>query len=280
MSQEQDALDAAYRRASAAAAGRPAAATRRAILEQAANAARARAPAANDSRFMWRAVAGVAVLGVAVLVWRQVDHRMPGQTRQVISLPAMTDQVPMEAAATTAPAPVPAPAQKAMPQAMPEAVPPATAPLARREQPFAAPTPEALPAAAPPAPEMAADTVPREADLQLTANESLAGAARAAAAPATELARSIDRRDRAVADLLREHFPAIFQSRDQHTVWLVRDAQGTVVMTGELGAAQQLGDITTLLQPTYGASLGSWRSQTVTNARNQRIVMAIAELRP
>lgn len=62
-----------YRRASDAEAGRPGDSTRNAILEGARAAARSRQPAANDSRYAWSAAAGIAVLGIALLLWRQAD---------------------------------------------------------------------------------------------------------------------------------------------------------------------------------------------------------------
>ncbi|MEO6366840.1 MAG: hypothetical protein ABIP38_02490, partial [Steroidobacteraceae bacterium] len=77
--EERDALTDEYRRASAEQAGRPGAAVRKAILAEAAAAANRRAPAANDSRYLWRGIAGVAVLGFAILMWKQVDHRIPGE---------------------------------------------------------------------------------------------------------------------------------------------------------------------------------------------------------
>lgn len=79
--QKDQQLDAAYRRASASEAGRPDAKTRAAILAAAAAAARRRTPAANESRYLMRAVAGLAVIGVGLLVWRQTDHRLPGDAR-------------------------------------------------------------------------------------------------------------------------------------------------------------------------------------------------------
>jgi hypothetical protein len=71
----------AYRRASAADAGRPSGATRAAILAEARAAAAARAAdvppyAANEPRFRWARIAGgvaasLAVFGVALMVWRE-----------------------------------------------------------------------------------------------------------------------------------------------------------------------------------------------------------------
>jgi hypothetical protein len=65
-----------YRRASHAQAGRPGESTRKAILEGARVAARSRQPAANDARYAWSAAAGIAVLGIALLLWRQSDPRL------------------------------------------------------------------------------------------------------------------------------------------------------------------------------------------------------------
>jgi hypothetical protein len=261
MSQEQDALDSAYQRANADAAERPSSATRQVILEQAAKSARQHTPAANDSRFVWRAVAGVAVLGVAVLVWRQVDQRMPGQAPQVLAVPAMTDAAPTIAAT--------------------QEVPFQAASAATREARTPSPSPPP-PASPPPEQVLRAELASVEVEAPIAANESLAIAAAAPAPPAAlDRSRAADSaREPEASDLLREHFPAASQSRERRTVWLVRDAQGTIVASGELGAAQQLDDITNQLAPTYGASLGNWRTQTVTNDRNQSIVVAIAELRP
>ncbi len=71
-----DELTRAYRQSSDAEAGAPSPAIRAAILAEARAAALRRKPAANDSRYVWRAAAGIAVLGVAVILWRQVDHRL------------------------------------------------------------------------------------------------------------------------------------------------------------------------------------------------------------
>src|SRR5690606_19178947 len=82
----EEELDAAYRQASDAEAGRPAAYTREAILAEAQAAARRRTPAANEPRYFWRAVAGLAVMGGAVMSWRQTDEPMPGDAPQVTAV--------------------------------------------------------------------------------------------------------------------------------------------------------------------------------------------------
>ena len=97
----RDALTDAYRKASADDAGRPSAAVRNAILAEATAATRRRTPAANDSRYLWRGVAGVAVLGFALLLWQQVDHQMPGDAPAVVAVPAEFESNKLEAAAPT-----------------------------------------------------------------------------------------------------------------------------------------------------------------------------------
>ncbi|MET0280205.1 MAG: hypothetical protein ABW278_03645 [Steroidobacteraceae bacterium] len=110
---EHDEVLEAYRKASAEKAGRPTAGMRRAILEEAAAAANRRRPAANDSRFMWRGIAGVAVLSVGIVLWRQVEHRTPGATPVVVAQQMREESkaeaaAPVASAAPAAPAPPPA----------------------------------------------------------------------------------------------------------------------------------------------------------------------------
>jgi hypothetical protein len=103
MNNEDDDLTRDYRRASAARAGEPGESTRRAILEGARDAARLRRPAANDARYAWGAVAGVAVLGIALLLWRQSATHFPA-----------TASLPPAGTSTSRPAaPAPAPPQVA-----------------------------------------------------------------------------------------------------------------------------------------------------------------------
>ena len=97
--EDNDPLLRDYRRASADEAGRPGEATRLAILAEARAAARRRQPAANDSRYVLRAMAGVAAIGVALLVWRQMDHRLPGTppaaAEVVASAPPLAERAPV-----------------------------------------------------------------------------------------------------------------------------------------------------------------------------------------
>ncbi len=90
---EADEVLAAYRRASVADAGRPSAKTRDAILAEARAVAGRRAPAANDSRFSWRMAAGLAVVGLALLVWRQLPREavVPAAQEPVVTAELMKE---------------------------------------------------------------------------------------------------------------------------------------------------------------------------------------------
>src|SRR6478735_1555695 len=93
--EKPDELTKAYRDASEQEAGRPGDATRRAILAEAQASARRRQPAANDVRYVMRAVAGVAVIGLALVLWKQKDHPLPGEAPTVTErvAPAASEQV-------------------------------------------------------------------------------------------------------------------------------------------------------------------------------------------
>jgi hypothetical protein len=124
MSQEEDdTLDALWRSATAADAERPAAQTRTAILADAAAAARRRAPAANAPRYWMRVAAGVAVVGVGLMLWRQTEAPLPGE--MPVAAPMMQERLP-EADAVAAPTPAPT---QAFDNAASENAPRAQAPL-------------------------------------------------------------------------------------------------------------------------------------------------------
>lgn len=97
-----DRLLAGYRRASDTQAGRPSESTRKAILEGARAAARSRQPAANDSRYVWSAAAGIAVLGIALLLWRQADPRLVATAPATSAAPSTPSPVLAEAQPPTA----------------------------------------------------------------------------------------------------------------------------------------------------------------------------------
>jgi hypothetical protein len=194
-----------YRRASAEDAGRPPAAVRKAILDEAAAAARRRTPAANESRYLWRGLAGVAVLGFAILMWRQVDHRLPGDA------PVVKTQ---------------------------------SAPAVLRQE------------SAPPAPAAEQRLEPARALGKMSAAQDAAVDAEA---------------------LLRLHFPQQYQSDTPHAVWLVQDASGAVLRSGELAAGQTLGEIRPGIERELGTLLRPWRIRNLQNARGQTIELGIAQ---
>jgi hypothetical protein len=299
-SDEDRTLTDAYRKASDKDAGGPGVATRNAILAEAAAAARRRKPAANDSRYLLRGVAGVAVLGIAVLLWQQVDHRMPGKETVVevipvldevktdLSLPSTT--APMDAP-MVAPAPAPAPAtappraaatdsarapvpaeekaesQSVAPAAVIEIVEP------RAPAPPIAGGPPSAPPPGPPAPRVfgppappAPPPPPAPAALR---NES----ARAQAKMSADENAETD----AVA-MLQLHFPQQYQSPSPHRLWLVLDATGAALRSGELTGSQNLADLRLVIEGDLGGRLlRPWRIHTLRNARGQPIELAIAQ---
>jgi hypothetical protein len=289
-----------YREASARDAGRPSAATRKAILDNAAAAARARTPAANDSRYIWRGVAGVAVLGIGLMLWRQVDHRMPGEpaalaVQQLAEEEAAAESVAPQSAASAASASADANEaatssgeQKAQARAP---VVDAAAPLREQEIQEAAPASPAPPrAAVAPLPAQAPQTAAR-AEFSATALEAQAAArdeAQAASRNAVTSALTAERlgkqapraEEGAEAEaLLKLHFAAQYASDRPHTVWLVRDGAGNILRSGELAAGATLGDLRSDIERDLGAGrfLRPWRIHTLANARGQEIQLAIAQ---
>jgi hypothetical protein len=235
-----DELAREYRRASDA-AGRPAAATRAAILAEARAAALRRTPAANDRRFLWRAVAGVAVLGVAVLVWRQVEQPL--------------------------------------------------APLATREAPVAT----IAPAEVGTAPGAAAHDASAQAKQAESEPRELSGAAQRAAVPAPAPAAALSvpfaasasaKARREMLDetpqtsLFRLHFPAEFQSpTPPGGVWILQDANGSVLRAGKLDAGEGFDALLTRLQREFpGRAIGPWEIVAVVNASGVPVQLGIARL--
>jgi hypothetical protein len=215
-----DELSRAYHRDSDA-AGSPSAATRAAILAEARAAALRRRPAANDSRYVWRAAAGIAVLGVALLLWRQAGRHVT---------PDLTVDATERSAAAASPIDVP---QRAT----------ATAPADAVREP-AAPAKDARSAS--PKAEAARE---READTGRTDNASTTAAAAAdsqqlASVNATPAAPSAAGALRSAGidyqQLLQREFPELWNDGEPpHIVWVVIDAQGHVLRKGSLapGAA-------------------------------------------
>jgi hypothetical protein len=256
---DTDELLASYRRASTADAGRPAAKTREAILAEARAAAARRAPAANDSRVSWRMAAGLAVIGVALLIWRQLprDAAAPLREREpavVVTdipergVPAVTLEMPAPAPAA---APAPAPATEARDRARSEAAPAAKASAAAeserrqdsREESTAMANMTDRPLAPPPPVIVNLDVrepVP-EASPDLTGAQQPFGVARARSE--TGASRP------AVEALVRREFPTLLNDTTPPPgVWIIQDAGGRTLRTGTLAAGESLGSVLTRLQ--------------------------------
>lgn len=217
--EKPDHLTEVYRGASAEEAGRPRDATRRAILDEAKAAVRRRQPVANDARYVMRAVAGVAVLGVALVLWRQMDHHLPGEAPSTQTAPAA----------------------------------PASAAPERQRAPSAS----------------AAKDVAQESRAD-TAGDNAVGAASGQLKRAESLAAP--QIDDSEAALLIRYFPQQYNSDMPHTLWLVRDAAGRVLQTGEIAAARTLEDLAPQIQQQLGGRKpGIWREQILLNARGQQI---------
>jgi hypothetical protein len=270
-------LEADYRRASEQDAGRPASATRVAILAEAAAGAAARrraTSAANEPRYWMRAVAGVAVVGFGILLWRQTDHRLPGESTVMVveSQQLQEADAPTAVADAAAPAaPAPAAEESALQASPPvasrqaanagaaaaEGDAPGTADLAREQR-------AAQPAQAPPT---AATESQQKAAAPQAADEleqvTVTATAPFAAGPSSE-----------ADSLLRQHFPAQYQSDRPHRLWLVRNAAGVVLQRGELAAGESLEDIAARL----AGRPGTWRELRATNARGQTIQLSVGEI--
>lgn len=277
---QDDDLTQAYRDASAKDSGRPAAATRKAILDNAAAAVRMRTPAANESRYLWRGVAGVAVLGMGLLLWRQVDHRMPGDPATL----AVQQLAEEEKAADAMP---PAAELKAEARAQVADKPVASA---RREQPpEPAPTPPTpstpapSPQMAPPPPAIAELSAPLAARNSAEREEARAAASADTASrglraePLGKQAFRAEDGPEAEA-LLRAQFPLQYASDRPHNVWVVRDGAGNILRSGELAAGTTLGEIRPQIERDLGGRLlRPWRIHTLVNARGQEIEFGIAQ---
>jgi hypothetical protein len=277
-----DELTRDYRRASEADAGSPSAATRAAILAEARAAALRRTPAANDSRYLWRAAAGVAVLGVAVILWRQAN---PDLTRD---LSVATRE---KAVAETAP-----PATPTLPAA--DVAQPGAAGAGVVADNRAAP---AVLAAEAPAPSR---TLKEESEAQLKA-EPAPPAARTREAPAenavvmSDASQANVRLARASAEagpptvamgavqaagairkdgidyqqLLQREFPEVWNGNEPpHTVWVVMDAAGKVLRKGGLSPGA------TITRDQPFESERPWQMFGVTTASGSSLQLAVMHI--
>jgi hypothetical protein len=255
--ENRDELADAYRKASADEAGRPGAALRDAILAEAAAAARRRVPAANDSRYLWRGVAGLAVFGFALLIWQQVDHQLPGDAPTVVSATSEIDSAMKEEAA-----PMSDLSADAAPRA---AAPPEAPPPQRTAAPSASAAEERelqeAPVRAAPSMELRSQA-PEQNDTERAAGK---------------VSALVDAQTDADA-LLRLYFPQQYESNTSHRVWLVQDGTGARLLSGELAPGTTHADLRLEIERALGGRLlRPWRIRSLQNARGQTIEFAIAQ---
>ena len=265
----EDALTREYRRASADQAGRPDAATRAAILAEARAAALRRTPAANDSRLWWRAAASVAIVGVGVLLWRQVDRDVatlaPAAPVVVhVETPGAGESVSAEAAADTD---VAANATgQVRERARAPAQTPAPAAGAARSQQRAESESATQALEAPPSPP------PQTGALERGAAAVFDSASRSLVRKAT--------RDATAEELLQTGFPAEYASSSPpRALWVLQDAAGSVLRNGALSDNEEFAAMTPRLEQDYpGRRIGPWRVTPVKNLRGVELQLGVALL--
>ena len=265
-----DALTRDYRRGSATEAGRPAAATRAAILAEARALAQRRAR--KDPRVPWAIAASVSVIGIAVLLWRQVG---------------LQTMAPVQVAPSAQVTPAPADVAPSADVAAPVETPPLTAPRVAASPsppppvvalPASPPAPSALAKAQPePVRERAADAV-MPARLEAAARAVAPAAAGAVANASSAAPRSTD--TEAPASVLRKRFPEEYTSPSPpHTLWVLRNARGEVLRTGSLNDSASLETVSVEVQRAYPARrLIPWIITPLTNERGIPVELAIATL--
>lgn len=213
---EHDELLRAYRNKSQAQAGAPSQQTRVAILAGARAEALKRRPAANDSRYAWSAAAGVAVLGIALLLWRQADPQLPTG-----AAPPMATQAPVAEVAQ-------ADSLEAQELRIAPTGPAERIETAEQEVPRTSPTVVARAPEPPLRPGKATDA--REIGEAISSAPAAGFAEADVAAPAEP-----------DAQLLRDRFPEAWASQTPPaTVWIIEDAQGKPLRQGTLAAGEPL----------------------------------------
>jgi hypothetical protein len=263
-----DEITRAYRSASDAQAGSPAASTRAAILAEARAAALKRTPAANDSRYVWRAAAGIAVLGVAVILWRQTDHRLAPDL-------AAAPQSPTAAQSPEAPQPAADVARSDSAGAGASTTAenrPATVRMAES----AAKDEKEVSSKAAPAREEASAALAASSEVTASAAPpvQLARASADAAAPippgAAQAAGAVQQNRVDYQQLVRREFPEVWKGNEPpHTVWVVLDADGKVLRKGELSPGASV----TADQPFE--SQRPWQMVTVVTASGSSLQLAV-----
>ena len=246
----------AYREASAAEAGQPSPATRAAVLAHAraqlSREGAARPRAANDARFAWRMVAGLAMVGVGLLIWRQLPREA---TERV------TTETPTARVATPAPAAAPAdPAAQLRTQPEPPPPPPAQS---QSQAEFVRERAEGMSAAR--ELQAAKAAPPVVVDLQMRQ-----------AVP--ESAEAVQSFGGSVAALVRREFPTLADDpMPPAGVWIVQDGQGRTLRTGTLRTGETLGAITARLQREWPTRrLRPFDTGTVRTTGGATVVVGIA----
>jgi hypothetical protein len=275
-----DALTRDYRRTSTAEAGRPAAATRAAILAEARALAQRRVRAERDPRIPWALAASVAVIGIAVLLWRQV-----GLQTQAVS--RVTPGLKLPAADTKASSEALRPKQRALPApAAPlesnQVV--ASGAIAKREQrteSTAMNTLQSPPAQRLPASPVSGAVAPAFAKGEVSLSpEAAADAAAPVRLESAARARTQTFVNTFAASVLRQRFPAENASASPpHTVWVLRDVSGTVLRSGALKEGETLQRLVPVLQDAYpDRTIGEWTITALINDRGASIQIAVATI--
>jgi hypothetical protein len=223
---------------------------------------------------------------VGLLLWRQTDHRLPGEAPAldvpVAAQPAVQKVDPALATEPSAPPPQPE-VQRELPPVRAERIAP---PAAEKSEALAqAPSTQPAPAPSPPPPPVITrDTSADEADqvemeeVQVTGTR-IVGERRMVGPRATVPAAAGGaalREQSSGAELVQQYFPTQYQSSTPRRVWLARDNEGAVLGTGELGAAEQLPN---QLEPIRRAlevdELTVESVQSVSNARGQQVELSL-----
>lgn len=78
--------------------------------------------------------------------------------------------------------------------------------------------------------------------------------------------------------LLRQHFPTQYQSAQSHRLWIVRDADGRVLHSGELEPSQQWSHAEEQLRGLQGHTPGPWKTLRLRNGAGQLVELAVSEV--
>jgi hypothetical protein len=277
-----------YRSASTQDAGAPPAAVRKAVLAEAAAAPRRRQPAANDTKYIWRAVAGIGVMAVALLIWRESApelSRTRARESRTVETPRDTTHV-APAAQTSAPSVATEqqtqPSQRRQEKAEANSVPmPTSPPLSRPVQVAQARAPSPTP---PPRDTERLDAVVQDAGAAAVAEQTptLAAAPAAEAKQTqTDVAASVGRvaRRPTPAQLYQFNFPdSNDASIDTSTAWLLLNNASEVIEKGRLLPTDNLEALRMRLIDRHGVAIGAWQSTAGYDQQGRSFQIAIARI--